>query len=254
MSTTELRSAFAAPSQPPLAWPVVGGKGTLPGNSVGVDDDLRALQRIGTKARFLRNETIFSQDSPAVSTYKVVSGVVRLCKYMSGGRRHIVQFFFPGDFFSVTEFNEQSFTAEALTDIVLTCYPHEQLAALGEAKPSIRRRFLTLLSQRLAEMEIHLTVLGRQTAKERVISFLLSLAERIGMDEDRLVDVPMNRQEIAEYLGLTNETVCRVVSELKRADLIETPNHRQFILKDPDSLQALADGEEDFAWPNLAAA
>ena len=109
----------------------------------------------------------------------------------------------------------------------------------------MRRRFVTLLSQRLGELENHLTVLGRQTAKERVVSFLLSLAERIGLDDDDLVDAPMNRMDVADYLGLTNETVCRVLSDLKRAGLIETPNLRQFILTDIDALQALADGDDE---------
>ena len=248
MSISEaVHSVNASSSQAHLAWPVVGGKGIVFGNSGGADEDLRALQRIGTKSRIARNETIFSQGDPADSAYKVVSGVVRLCKHMSDGRRHIANFAFPGDFFSVMDFKEQSFTAEAVTDVVLICYPQAQLAALGEMRPSVRRRFVTLLSQRLCDMENHLTVLGRQTAKERVISFLLSLADRIGLDEDDLVDVPMNRQDIADYLGLTNETVCRELSALKRAGLIETPNHRQFILSDTEALQALADGEEEFA-------
>ena len=84
-----------------------------------------------------------------------------------------------------------------------------------------------------------------------MISFLLSLADRIGLDEDDLVDVPMTRQDIADYPGLTNETVCRVVTELKRAGLIATPNSRQIVLCEAESLQALADGEEEESapWP-----
>jgi CRP-like cAMP-binding protein len=235
----------ASPS--PLAWPVIGGKGNLIGNSMGADEDVRALQRIGTKTRIARNETIFSQGDAADYAYKVVSGIVRLCKHMADGRRHIAQFSYPGDFFSVMEFDEHCFTAEAVTDVVLMCYPQRQLAALCDERPTVRRRFFTLLSQRLSEMENHLTVLGRQTAKERVVTFLLSLADRIGLDEDDLVDAPMNRQDIADYLGLTNETVCRVLSELKRSGLIEAPNLRQFVLNKVGTLQSLADGESEFA-------
>jgi CRP/FNR family nitrogen fixation transcriptional regulator len=250
-----LRSVNVPFPQTHLAWPVVGGKGIASGNSGGVDDDVRALQRIGTKARISRNQTIFRQGEVADCAYKVVSGVVRLCKHMGGGRRHIAQFSFPGDFFSVLDFEKHSFTAEAVTDVVLISYPQSRIAALGEERPSVRRRFLTLLSQRLCDMENHLAVLGRQNAKERVISFLLSLADRIGLDEDDLVDVPMNRQDIADYLGLTNETVCRVVSELTRAGLIETPNNRQLILSDTGALQALAEGDGESApWEQNRAA
>ncbi|HXJ01746.1 MAG TPA: helix-turn-helix domain-containing protein [Micropepsaceae bacterium] len=248
MSISEsFRPTNAAPSQPPLAWPVVGGRGHVSGNSAGADDDLRALQRIGTKVRIGRDTAIFSQGEPAAYVYKVVSGVVRLCRHMPGGRRHIAQFSFPGEFFGIMDLDAHSFTAEAVADVVVIRYEQRELAALGEERLSVRRRFLTLLSQRLRDMENHLTVLGRQTAKERVVSFLLSLAERIGIDDDDLVDVPMSRQDMADYLGLTNETVSRVVTELKRAGLVETPNHRQFILNDSDALQALADGDEEFA-------
>ena len=128
MSISEAhRPASAFPSQAPLAWPVVGGKGTGFGNSVGADEDLRALQRLGTKSRIARNQTIFSQGDSADYAYKVVSGVVRLCRHMADGRRHIAQFSFPGDFLSVMEFERHGFTAEAVTDVVLMCYPQRQL-------------------------------------------------------------------------------------------------------------------------------
>ena len=238
-------SAKSPASKYPPVWPVVGAKGIVFGSSAGVDDDVRAIQQIGTKSRIARNATIFTQGDSPDHAYKVVNGVVRLCKHMSGGRRHIAQFLYPGDFFSVMESDSHSFTAEAVTDVVLTCYAQSRLAALSEERPGVGRRFFRLLTKRLFEMENHLTVLGRQTAKERVISFLLSLPDRDGLDEDNLVDVAMNRQDIADYLGLTNETVCRVVSELKRAGLIDVPNNHQFVLNDMDALQALVDSEED---------
>ena len=99
-----------------------------------------------------------------------------------------------------------------------------------------------------------MTVLGRQTSKERVVSFLLFLSERFGSEEDNLIDLPMSRQDIADYLGLTIETVCRVLSELKRARLIKLPNLRQVILSDADALHSLADGETAFPpWRRAAA-
>jgi CRP-like cAMP-binding protein len=249
MSISEaVRPSNVTAFRAPLAWPIIGGKGIASDNGAAADDDVRALQRIGTKSRIARNETIFFEGDPAENAYKVVSGVVRLCKHMAGGRRHIAQFSYPGDFFSVLDVEQHCFTAEAVTDVVLMCYPQRQLAVLGEERPSVRSRFVTLLSQRLCEMQDHLTVLGRQTAKERVTSFLLSLAERVGVDEDDLIDAPMTRLDMADYLGLTNETVCRVISELRRSGLIESPNFRQFILSDVDALQAVADGEEEAPW------
>ena len=230
-------------SQARLAWSMNQGNG-IAAASVGVDEDARALQLIGTKSRIARNETIFAQGEVAAHAYKVVSGVVRLCKHMSDGRRHIAQFAFPGDFFSTMEFERHSFTAEAVTDVVLMCYPQGRLSALKDERPGVSRRFVAMLSDSLGEMQNHLTVLGRQTAKERVASFLLYLTEHVGCEDDDLVDTPMSRHDIADYLGLTNETVCRVVSELRRERVIETPNVHQFIVRDVNALHALADGEQ----------
>jgi len=226
----------------PLASHAAIGCHAKPGDAFA-DDDTRALQHIGAKLRIPRNETIFSRGDSAAYGYKVVSGVVRLCRYMPDGRRHIAQFAFPEDFFSLMEGGPHSFTAEAATDAVLICYPQARLSVLTDQRPGVARCFVAMLSQRLCEVENQLTVLGRKTAKERVASFLLYLVDRVGFDDDDLVGAPMGRHDIADYLGLTNETVCRVLSELRRERVIETPNMRQFFLLNVDALHALAEGE-----------
>ena len=238
-----VRPATASPSQP-LAWPVVGARRGIFGSSLGAEDDVLALQQIGTKLRVVRGKTIFNEGDPAEHAYKVVSGAVRLCKHMADGRRQIAQFAFPGDFVSFMEGSEHNFTAEAVTDVVSMCYPQRQIDKLGAQKPSVRDRFLTLMSQRLCDMQNHLMVLGRQTAKERVASFLIVLLDRVGFKEDDILDVPMSRLDIADHLGLTIETVCRTLSELKRAGMIDIPNQRQLHLLDPDALHSLAAGED----------
>ena len=238
-----VRPTATSPSQP-LAWPVVGTRRSMFGTSLGAEDDVRALQQIGTKLRVTRGKTIFNEGDPAENAYKVVSGAVRLCKHMADGRRQIAQFAFPGDFVSFMEVGEHNFTAEAVSDVVLMCYPQRQIDKLGAQKPSVRDRFLTLMCQRVYDMQNHLMVLGRQTAKERVASFLLVLLDRIGFEEDDLLDVPMSRQDIADNLGLTIETVCRTLSEFKRAGIIDIPNQRQLHLMDVETLQALAAGED----------
>ena len=238
-----VRPAASSPSQP-LAWPVVGARRSMFGTSLGAEDDVRALQQIGIKLRVMRGKTIFNEGDPAENAYKVVSGAVRLCKHMADGRRQIAQFAFPGDFVSFMEVAEHNFTAEAVTDVVLMCYPQRHIDRLGVQKPSVRDRFLTLMCQRLCDMQNHLMVLGRQTANERVASFLLLLLDRVGFEEDDILDVPMNRQDIADNLGLTIETVCRTLSELKRTGVIDIPNQRQLHLLDVEALQSLAAGED----------
>jgi CRP/FNR family nitrogen fixation transcriptional regulator len=209
-----------------------------------VDEDLRALQQVGIKVRFARNETIFSDGDEATNCYKVISGAVRLCKHMSDGRRQIADFLLAGDFFGFMQFGNYKFTAEAVGDVVLMCYPQRQVARLSSSMPNLRGRLLVLLSQRLLGMQDHLVMLGRQTAKERVASFLLHIAERSNAEEGLAFELPMSRQDIADYLGLTIETVCRMLSELKREKIIAIPTTSQVVLNDMDALQALTDGGE----------
>jgi CRP-like cAMP-binding protein len=91
-------------------------------------------------------------------------------------------------------------------------------------------------------MHDHLMLLGRQTAVERVSSFLLSLKDRMGTEEGGTLEVPMSRQDIADYLGLTIETVCRVLTKLRRSRAIGIPNIHQLVLNDVEALYALAEG------------
>jgi CRP-like cAMP-binding protein len=102
-------------------------------------------------------------------------------------------------------------------------------------------RLFELLSQRVHDIQNHLTMIGRQAAKERVAAFLLLLAERLSSD-GALVNVPMNRQDIADYLSLTMETVSRTISRLKATRIISVPNLHQLELRNSDALHILADG------------
>jgi len=218
--------------------------GQAPATAKPQDEALRALQQIGTKVRFARNTTIFNEGDDVAYTYKIVSGAVRLCKHTSNGRRQIADFLLAGDYFGFLQLGTYSFTAEAVSDVVVIAYPQRQIEQLSNTMPSMSRRLLTLLSQRLLGMQDHLVMLGRQAAKERVASFLLLLADRSEADEGEAFEVPMSRQDIADYLGLTIETVCRALSDLKRAHLIAIPNIHQIVISDREGLQEAADSED----------
>jgi CRP-like cAMP-binding protein len=241
IATQTVRTGALAPApQNPFGLAIAG----IAGRNPGADADLRALQEVGQKVRVFANETIFNEGDEAEFCYKVVSGAVRLCKHMSDGRRQIADFLLAGDFFGFLQFEAYGFTAEAVGEVVLMRYPQGQVERLRKSMPSMDSRMMTVLSQRLRDMQNHLVMLGRQTAKERVASILLQLGERSEAEEDVAFDVPMCRQDIADYLGLTVETVCRSLSELKRARLIGIPVPNQIVLKDIETLYAIADGEE----------
>ncbi len=208
------------------------------------DEDLKSLHRIESRMHFNRGETIFNEGDAADYAYKVVSGAVRLCKHLADGRRQIAQFLFPGDFFSFMDLKEHSFTAEAVNDVVLLAYPQRQIERLGEERQGLRKQFAALLTTRVRDIQNHLVMLGRQTAKERVASFLAHVIEHTGVENGGILELPMTRQDIADYLGLTIETVCRVLSSMKRKGLVGIPNLHQLIIKDLDALLTIAGGDE----------
>ncbi len=206
-------------------------------------DHLAALQAIGTIANFARNATIFSEGDDANYFYRVVSGAVRLCKLMGDGRRQIADFLMPEDFFGFEWLKTYSLTAEALSDVVLVRYTRSRLDRLGDARHDVQQSLMNVLSRDLWAAQNHVVMLGRQSAKERLVSFLLALVERVGAKNGDALDMPMSRQDIADYLGLTIETVCRTISDLKRTRYIGVPNRSQITIRDIEALREIADGE-----------
>ena len=226
----------------PAGWSVIEGRaGADEGQSA---DEAAALHRIGIRMHFQRNETIFSEGDEARYSYKVGSGAIRLCKHLSDGRRQISGFVLPGEFCGFLHLDQHRFTAEATGDTVLTAYPQRQIEALGEQMPSVQRHLNSFLAQRVRSMQDHLVLLGRLTARERVASLLLLLADRAGVEHGKPVSLPMTRQDMGDYLGLTIETVCRVLSDLKKQKVVELPDLHLMRVKNADALTAIAEGED----------
>jgi CRP/FNR family transcriptional regulator len=201
---------------------------------------LGALDRTGAPLAIAQNQTIFSQGDPVNHAYKILRGVVRLCKHLPDGRRQIAQFLFPGDYFSFVTIGDHGFSAEAVVDLSLLSFSQERIESLCRDNPDLRNQLFQILSQRVHDIQNHLTIVGRQTAKERVAAFLLLLADRLGAGGK--VNVPMNRQDIGDYLSLTMETVSRTLSSLKAAGMIGIADQHQLELRNVDGLRALADG------------
>lgn len=207
-------------------------------------DALSALHSVSTLSRFGRNQTIFNEGDDARYSYKVVEGGVRLCKLMPDGRRQIAEFMLPGDLFGFELGDEHSLTAEALGDVVVMRCSRSHMERISDEQPVVRKQLMSLLRRELSAAQIHLVMLGRQTAKERVASFVLLLAERADAGDGDAVELPMSRQDIADYLGLTIETVCRALSDLKREKLIGIPNRHQVTIRNLAALQTIAECDE----------
>jgi CRP-like cAMP-binding protein len=207
---------------------------------VTLNDHLAALRPFATLLHFLRNETIFCEGETADQVYQIIIGTVRLCRHTSDGRRNIIEFLLPGDLIGFLECPDQPATAEAVTDVMLMSYPRSGFDRLAASNPAIRLRVLCYLSASLLEVQQHLFVLGCQNAKERVASFLVRLAERMDIGASNRLDLAMGRQDIADHLGLTVETVSRTISALRADGIVAVPNSHQMTLLDMRALRGLA--------------
>lgn len=207
--------------------------------------ELPALAKLGIVARYGHRETIYSQGDEAKYSYKVVSGAVRHSKFLLNGRRQIADFSLPGELFGFENDDEYSLTAEALSDVVVVRYPRSCVERLGDELAEVRRHLMSNLRRDLAQAQEHLVMLGRQSAKERVASFILTLAGRSDARNGDAIALPMGRQDIADYLGLTIETVCRAISDLKQSGVVRIPSRHELVILRLDVLKALACGDAD---------
>jgi CRP/FNR family nitrogen fixation transcriptional regulator len=188
-----------------------------------------ALTLRGARMSFERNEEIFGEGETAEYVYRVVSGAVRTMRFSSDGRRQILGFHLPGDVFGLELSRTHTLSAEAVTvsDIILVRRSAIDKAAAQDLNAA--RAVLELLSQNLVSAREHALVLGRKSAGERVAIFLLQLAERCTSQHE--LDLPMSRADIADYLGLTIETVSRAFSEMERQCAIALPTSRHVVMR-----------------------
>lgn len=208
-----------------------GYSGPSIGQIVHVTGDLNLP---GFTTRFGRDEEIFGEGEHAEYVYKVISGVVRTHRVLEDGRRQISSFHYTGDVFGL-EFNEgHSASAEAVTDCEIALVRSTALKRMVAKNPTAACEMLALASRDLGRAREHLVALGRKTALERVVDFLLDLAGREA--GNKTVNVPMTRIDIADYLGLTIETVSRTLSLLERTGAIAILSCRQLVLRNRDLL------------------
>ena len=203
-----------------------------------------SLANMGAVTNFDRNTTIFHEGDDADHSYKVVSGAIRLSKMMSDGRRQVAEFALPGDFIGLNWLDEHAMTAEALTDVTLIAYTRGRLERLGDENQAIRAELFSTLRHDLWAAQNHLVLLGRQSAQERVACFLLDMLRRSRGTDKAMISVPMTRRDIADYLGLTIETVCRMLTRLKQAGAIGIPDRHTISVRNLAALRRAAEPEE----------
>ncbi|MGE0750984.1 MAG: helix-turn-helix domain-containing protein [Variibacter sp.] len=209
-------------------------------STVGISMAPRAceniIDRMGAGMTFKRNAEIYGDGEPADYLYKVVSGAIRTYKVLADGRRQIGAFYLAGDIFGLEHEDHHVFSAEAINDSRVIVVKHSTVVALAERDSGIARELYNVARRELERTQEHLLALIK-SAEERVAGFLLEMAKRApGANQ---VQLPMSRQDIADYLGLTIETVSRTMTRLESIAAIALPSSRCVILRNRAALGRL---------------
>jgi CRP-like cAMP-binding protein len=193
--------------------------------------------QIGLAMSFARNAEIYAEGEAAGYVYKVISGVVRVSKLLPDGRRQISAFHMPGEMFGFEANELHHASAEAVVPVKVVAYKWAGVLGTEKQSASFVRELLTLTVLGLRHTQDHLLLLGRKNALERLAEFLLEMSARMG--GSAVLELAMPRHDIADYLGLTLETVSRMFAELKEMGAIRLESARRVHLLDKAALKAL---------------
>jgi CRP/FNR family transcriptional regulator, nitrogen fixation regulation protein len=194
---------------------------------------------MGARIAYSRNMEIFGEGEPTEYVYRVISGAVRACKLLDDGRRQITAFYLRGDIFGLELGDEHGFSAEAITDSLVVVVKRSAVLNLAQKDPDLAQQLWTTTARDLQRVQDHMLVLGCMSAKQRVANFLLQMARRDPIKAGDEVQLPMSRQDIADYLGLTIETVSRTISLLENDSAIDLPSSRRIVLRNQIALKKL---------------
>lgn len=183
---------------------------------------------IGSPFGYSREEEIYGEGEEAEYVYKIVSGAVRTCKILSDGRRQINGFYLPGDLFGFERGAAHRLTAEAIADTKVIMFRRRQLERLAISNVDVACQLWSMTAKSLQQAEAHMILLGRRTALERVAAFIMEMDARTGGTGS--VELPMSRRDIADYLGLTLETVSRSMSQLQNGRAMALSGARRLML------------------------
>ncbi len=200
------------------------------------------LALCSVKRKLSKNSTLMHEEDKVKHVYEVVSGTVKTSKLLTDGRRQIIGFFSVGDIIGLPVEFAAFYSIEAVTQATILCYPITQLHTVMGQSDDLRKLVFNRIHCELEKHIEHMISLGRKRPKERIATFLLDYHnKRVDMGfADHVIELPMSRVDISDYLGLTQETVCRVLSHFKRQAIITAKNSHEITVLDLSSLQRVA--------------
>lgn len=211
-------------------------------NAIG-DEDIARLAELVVAGEVQPGQTFIEEGDPADSFFNLTAGSAKLFKLMADGRRQITGFAARGHFLGLAVSATYAFSAEAIEPVRLCRFSRARLFRLLGDFPALERRLLERAATELVAAQEQMLLLGRKTARERVASFLQAQSMGAPCGRARLsLHLPMSRGDVADYLGLTIETVSRTLSRLRSEGLIEIPSATAVLIRDPGRLAALAAG------------
>jgi CRP/FNR family transcriptional regulator len=208
------------------------------------NSEISVVEDIVTHLTIEPSKTLFYEGDQAGFVYNVTAGAIRLYKLLPDGRRQITGFMLPGDYLGLVVGGGYAYSAETINETQLCRFPVKDLNDLLDSYPQLEKRLLGMTRDELAAAQDQMLLLGRKTPLEKLCSFMLGLAarnERFGGAPDE-VYLPMSRNDIADYLGLTVETVSRTLSRLKGEGVIALPETSRIVFQDRAALERLAAG------------
>ncbi len=200
-----------------------------------------SLRRVEAK------QFVFTEGDPNTHLFRVETGAIALYKILVDGRRQIVGFAFPGDLIGLGAQGEHGMNAQAVKPTRLRCMPIAHLHQSASRDASLAFKLYEAMTRELAATRDLMLITGQRSAMERVAGFLLAFSRRNerNRQDPAVIELPMTRADIGDFLGLTIETVSRTFTKLKAMGLIELPQSNRVKLMDIDQLENLAEGEAD---------
>ena len=194
-----------------------------------------SIELMGARMSYTKGVEIYGENEPADYVYKLVTGTARSYKILNDGRRQIADFYFFGDIFGLEVGAEHASSAEAISDVTVLVVRRSAILSAASRDSEVANQLWTYTARELNHARGHAMLLVK-TAQERVASFLLDLADRFA---GNAVELPMSRQDIADYLGLTIETVSRTLTQFQDNASIELQTSRRVVLRNRVALNNL---------------
>lgn len=205
------------------------------------DDEIKTVANSSSRLRLKAGDTLVWDGDEAKNAYVVTAGALRASKANDDGRRQVLSFMFVGQFIGIPSDHVHHYSVEALTDAEVCRFERRKLEELLQKYPAVDRGYRVGTAKQLESAHEHAFALGRRTAMERVAAFLLELkASGCPKSSGKTLKLPMTRNDIADFLGLTLETVSRAFSRLKSVGAIALPSAQEVEIRDEERLKALA--------------